>query len=404
MASEPTGREPGARPEVSEELEVVVEKLVAGGDGLARIGGMPIFVPRSAPGDRLRVRVTESRRDYARAEVVEVLKPGPGRRTPPCPYFDVCGGCDLQHIEDPLQLRYKAAATRETLERLGGVRWPPEVEVVAGSPWGYRIRARLHAERRGEGARVGYLERGSHRLVAIESCPILVPELEALLAELPGRLREQSPRRLELAAGDEGVAAAPAVAGVPHGRVSRRVGDLDFAFDARCFFQPHGELLPRLVEAVVGEWRGERAFDLYSGVGLFALPLARRYQRVVAVEGDRVAARFHRINARAARIANVEIAGQAVETWMRNLPQGAERVVVDPPRPGLGRGVRAALLSRRPRRLTYVSCHPAALARDLRELSRAYRVERLTLVDLFPQTGHLETVAQLTLGDPDQAV
>ncbi len=395
MDSERPRRPEGLRLEVSEELEVVVEKLIAGGDGLARSQGLPIFVPRSAPGDRLRVRITESRSDYARAEIVEVLRPGPGRRRPPCPHFDACGGCDLQHLEDPLQLRYKAAAARETLERLGGLRLPEEIEIVAASPWGYRIRARLHSERRDEGVRIGYLERRSHRLVPIDRCPILVPELEQLLGELPERLRERPARRLELAAGDDGVVAAPVVPGIPQGRVSRRVGEFEYSFDARCFFQPHGELLARLVEVVVGEWSGERAYDLYSGVGLFALPLARRYRRVVAVEGDRVAARYQRINVRAARLSNLETAAHAVETWMRQLPEGADRVVVDPPRPGLGRGVRAALLSRRPLRLTYVSCHTAALARDLRELSRDYRLERLAFVDLFPQTGHLEAVAQL---------
>ncbi len=395
MASGRPERPPGMRPEPSEVVEVAVEKLVAGGDGLARWEGLPVFVPRSAPGDRLRVRITESRRDYCRAEIVEVLTPGPGRRTPPCPYFDACGGCDLQHLDDAHQLRYKVAAARETLERLGSVQVPADAEVVAAHPWAYRIRARLHGERRDEGARVGYRERRSHRLVAIERCPILVPELEALLSELPERLRERTPQRLELAAGDGGVAVAPAVAGVPHGRVSRRIGEFDYSFDARCFFQPHGELLPRLVQTVVGEWRGERAFDLYSGVGLFALPLAGRYGRVVAVEGDRVAARYQRINVRSARIGNVETVAHAVETWMHQLPEAAERVVVDPPRPGLGRGVRAALIARRPHRVTYVSCHVATLARDLRELSRDYRLERLAFVDLFPQTGHLETVAQL---------
>ncbi len=395
MDSERPTRPSGLRPELAEELEVVVEKLVAGGDGFARSEGLPIFVPRSAPGDRLRVRITESKSDYARAEIVEVLAPGPGRRPAPCPHFEACGGCDLQHLEDPLQLRYKVAAARETLERLGGLSLPERIETIAANPWGYRIRARLHCERLEAGVRVGYRERGSHRLVAVECCPILVPELEALLAELPERLRESSPRRLDLAAGDDGLATAPVVAGIPRGRVSRRIGEFDYSFDARCFFQPHGELLSRLVEAVVGEWRGERAFDLFSGVGLFALPLARRYGRVVAVEGDRVAARYLQINARAARAANVETAAHAVETWMRNLPEDADRLVVDPPRPGLGRGVRAAMLARPPRRLTYVSCHTAALARDLRELTRAYRLERLAFVDLFPQTGHLEAVAQL---------
>ena len=127
-----------------EEVEVTIEKLVMGGEGLARYDGIPIFVPRSVPGDRLRVRLTQRRPDYARAEIVEVLDPGPGRRQPPCPHFDRCGGCDLQQIDDELQPRLKAAAVAETLRRLGRLEMPPP-ELVAGEPWAYRLRAQLHA-------------------------------------------------------------------------------------------------------------------------------------------------------------------------------------------------------------------------------------------------------------------
>ncbi|MCI0548365.1 MAG: class I SAM-dependent RNA methyltransferase, partial [Candidatus Rokubacteria bacterium] len=135
--------------------------------------------------------------------------------------------------------------------------------------------------------------------------------------------------------------------------------------------------------------------DLFAGVGLFSLPLARRYGRVVAVEGDRIAARYARRNARRNGAGNLEVEGRAVESWIGALPAGADRVVADPPRPGLGAAVLAALQERPPRRLTCVSCHPAALARDLRILGVAHRLERLSLLDLFPQTGHLEVVAQL---------
>jgi 23S rRNA (uracil1939-C5)-methyltransferase len=245
---------------------------------------------------------------------------------------------------------------------------------------------------------VGYFARRSHDLVPIRVCPILVPELEALLPALPAHLAAASPppRRLDLAAGDDGrVAAAPPLPGLPGGELEAAVGSWRFAYDARVFFQGHRQLLPALVERVVGTWGGEEAFDLYAGVGLFSLPLARRYTRVTAVEGDQQAARFARKNVRANRVANVEIVARSLEGWIRALPRGAERVVVDPPRDGLGLVVRRVLADRAPRRITYVSCHAAALSRDLRELMPAYRVESLHLVDLFPQSGHLEVVAQL---------
>jgi 23S rRNA (uracil1939-C5)-methyltransferase len=175
-------------------------------------------------------------------------------------------------------------------------------------------------------------------------------------------------------------------------------GEFTYAYDARCFFQAHRGLLPRLIATAVGEWKGETAYDLFCGVGLFTLPLARRYARVVGVEGDRVAARYARNNARRHRLGGVEVAATAVEGWVADLPAGADRVLVDPPRTGLPAAVRRALLDRRPARLTYVSCDPATLARDLAILRRAYAIESVTFLDLFPQTGHLETVVQMAAG------
>jgi 23S rRNA (uracil1939-C5)-methyltransferase len=425
-----------------EEIEVTVEKLVAGGDGLARFEGIPLFIPRAAPGDRLRVQLVQRRPSFGRAEIVEILQPGEVRREPPCPHFDLCGGCDLQHIEDAVQPQLKAEAARETLRRLGGIDLPAEIPVVTGDAWGYRLRTQLRVEPAqavepvapcdpseaaepvvsgDEGAgeppnappRVGYYERGSHTLVPVSVCPVLIPELEATVARLPATLEEALatgaplPRRVDLAAGDAGaIASAPKVPGLPAGEVALTVGELVYRYDAGCFFQAHRGLLGRLVELVMGdppeagsvETAGDpagTAFDLYAGVGLFALPLARRYGKVVAVEGERTAARYARINARRNRLSNVEVEARAVESWLPALPAGAARVVVDPPRAGLAEAVRAALVEKRPRRLTYVSCHPATLARDLAVLARAFTVEAVTAIDLFPQTGHLETVVQL---------
>jgi 23S rRNA (uracil1939-C5)-methyltransferase len=414
-----------------DEVEVTIEKLVAGGDGLGRWEGVPLFVPRSAPGDRLRVAIVERRPDYGRGEIVEVLAPGPGRREPPCPFFVRCGGCDLQHLEDRLQVELKVAAAVETLARIGGLELPVAPEVIAGEAWGYRLRAQLQVDpalppagapppagaagtagtggvdAAGLGPAVGYFARGSHELVPVDRCPILVPELEDLLPALPRRLAEAAgiaggpgrpPRRLDVAAGDGGaLTVAPVVAGLPHGEVTVTAAGSTYGFDARSFFQAHRGLLGRLVTVAMGpdEWTGATAYDLYCGVGLFTLPLARRYERVVGVEGDRVAVRYARRNARKNGRGNVEIEGMAVESWVREMPAGADRVLVDPPRSGLHPRVLEAVLEAVPARITYVSCHAATLARDLRKLGSAYRVEHLALLDLFPQSGHLEAVVQL---------
>jgi 23S rRNA (uracil1939-C5)-methyltransferase len=388
-----------------DEIEVRVEKLVAGGDGLARVEGVPLFILRAAPGDLLRVRLTERHTDYGRAEIVEVLEPGPARRPDPFPELSRAGIADLQHLRDELQPLLKAEAVKETLERLGGLRLPPPpaTELVSGAPWGYRLRTQLHTDvdPLTGGVRVGYHARGTNELIPLTRCPLLVPELEALLPALAEHLGPGSPRRLDLTAGEAGdfaaLSVAPTVPGLPHGDVVLTVGDIVYSYDARCFFQAHRGLLPRLVEIVIGPWTGEAAYDLYAGVGLFTLPLARRYRKVLGVESDSIAARYGRLNVRRNRLANVELEARAVESWVAGLPAGVDRVVVDPPRAGLGPKVRRALLDQKPRRLTYVSCHPATLARDLRQLTELYELEKVYLVDLFPQTGHMETVVQMVL-------
>jgi 23S rRNA (uracil1939-C5)-methyltransferase len=387
----------GARLAELDEIEVVVEKLVTGGDGLARFENIPIFVPRSAPGDRLRVRLTERRPDYGRAEIVDVLEPGPHRREPPCPHFLRCGGCDLQHLEDAAQVELKAAAVRETLRRLGGVELPTGIPLLHGAPWSYRLRTAVHTESSPEGVRVGYFARRSRELVAIHACPILDPELESAVLRLPEILTPgKAPRRLDMAVGAAGeLTVSPLVDGLPHGAIHLPVGQDVYQFDARCFFQAHRELLPLLVSEAVGSESGGTAFDLYAGVGLFSIALSRNYDRVVAVEGDRIAARYARIAGRKNGARGLEVEVMAVENWMEQLPEDAERVVVDPPRGGLLPKVRRGLLMRRPRHVTYVSCDAATLARDLRALKRLYRIDRIALIDLFPQTGHMETVAQL---------
>ncbi|MFL6293321.1 MAG: class I SAM-dependent RNA methyltransferase [Thermoanaerobaculia bacterium] len=392
---------PGARLAGVQELEVRIEKLVEGGEGLARWEGVPIFVPRSAPGDLLKVRVVERRPDFGRGEIVEVLEPGPARRPDPYPELSPTGICDLQHIRDEVQPLLKAAAVRETLERLGGIQVGPEnTHLIAGAPWGYRLRTQLHTDvdPMTNGVRIGYYARGTKDLVPVTRCPLLVPELEAFLPELRDQLSAGSPTRIDVAVGDGGeVTVSPTLAGLPHGEISLQVGDLNYAYDARTFFQGHRGLLTRLVEAVVGDWEGEASYDLYGGVGLFALALARRYGKVVTIEGDTQSARYARMNARRNKLTNVEVVARAVETWIPELPEGVDRVVVDPPRGGLSPKVPRTLLERRPKRLTYLSCHPATLARDLRLLKTAYRIESIALIDLFPQTGHMEALVQMAL-------
>jgi 23S rRNA (uracil1939-C5)-methyltransferase len=352
----------------------------------------------------LRVRLTERKPGWGRGEIAEILTPGPDRRPAPCAYFDRCGGCDLQHLDEATQLRLKAETVVETLSRLGGVKAPASLKIIAGAPWAYRLRAQFQIGMTDRGIGVGYFARGSNQLVPVASCPILVPELEAALETLPQTLQGQELKRLDATAGDQGLSFAPPVGELPHGEVSTEIGGLTYWYDARCFFQGHRQATAALIEEAVGaasDPDGE-AFDLFSGVGLFSLPLAKRYRRVVGVESDRIAVRYARRNAKENALANLETLAISIDSFIEELPEAAARVLVDPPRVGLSPKVRRTLLERRPLHLTYVSCHAPTLARDLKSLLVAYRLEDLTLVDLFPQTGHMEVVAQLFLRDEER--
>lgn len=378
-----------------DEVELEIEKLVAGGDGLGRINGLPVFVPRSAPGDLLRVTITQRRTHYLRADILEVIKEGPGRREAPCPHFSECGGCDLQHLEDEVQTTWRVRAGLEALTRIGGVDPATPLRVVKGQPFGYRLRTQLHLDGEPSMARLGYFGRGTHELVPIRACPVLDPELENLALRIPEHLTARVPTRIDVAIGDSDATCAPKIDGLPSGEVRRRIGEFEYSYDARCFFQAHRSLTKKLVEAVVGDLTGKTAFDLYAGVGLFSLPLTRRYERVVAVESDRIAARHARTSARRNQCANLEVVSSAVESWIDRLQPDCSRVVVDPPRRGLPATVVGRLRTVKPEALTYVSCHPAALARDLRRLGDYFKLVQLVFVDMFPQTGHLEIVAHL---------
>lgn len=388
-----------------ETLELEIAKLVAGGDGLGFFEGIPVFVPRSASGDRLRVRLTERRRDYARGEIEELLVPGPGRVTPRCRHFDDCGGCDLQHLDYRVQVAGKVEAAAETLQRIGGIKLPENVRVVYGDPWAYRLRTTLHRDRAsdtegGPPAQVGYHAARSDRLVPVEECPILAPKLEAVVHGLPESLAEIQGRRIDLAVGDEGrVTSAPAGNSGLGGAVEVQVGDYEYQFDARCFFQTHRGLLGDLVDVVIGgptaDETTESAVELFAGVGLFTLPLAARFRRVTAVDSDRIATRYLKANARRNGVGNVEVITQSVDTWIPKLP-ACGRLVVDPPRSGLSPYARSVIRRTQIPHLTYVSCHPAALARDLAAL-KDRRLDEVVFLDLFPQTGHLEIVVQATL-------
>jgi 23S rRNA (uracil1939-C5)-methyltransferase len=410
-------------------FELTVEKLVYGGDGLARLAGTGeqsrvVLTPYVLAGERVRVEAAQEKPGLIRARTLEVLDPSANRVSPQCPYFGRCGGCHYQHAGYEAQLAAKRVILEEELRRLGKIEPPAEIQILAGEPWNYRNRVQLHID----GQSLGYREARSHKLCPISFCPIASPKLNEVIAALSEMLRDRRwprfVRSLEIFSDERQVQLNIMDAAQPVARrffdwcaeriPGRVVGALDyggrFRVSRNSFFQVNRFLLDALVEDAIAGAHGETAVDLYSGVGLFALALARSFRRVVAVESNSAAVNDLRFNAeRAAGTSDCQPGTEprhaTAEAYLESLEAAPDFLLADPPRAGLGKTVVSRLLELKPRQLIIVACDPATLARDLAQLvTGGYRIEQMTLVDLFPQTYHLETVVRLSIGGSGETI
>jgi 23S rRNA (uracil1939-C5)-methyltransferase len=401
-------------PEPQTNLELTIEKLIYGGEGLGRADGRVVFAPYVLPGERVLVEPASVKGGLIRATLQEVLTPAEGRVEPGCPYFGRCGGCHYQHANYEMQLEAKRAILRETLLRLGKFEPPEEIAVIAGEPWGYRNRAQFHMA----GSAIGYLEAQSHQLCPITHCPISSPRLNEALAALlemmhnkrwPHFLRsievftDETQTQLNVLESERPVArrffewCAETVPGFVMGLLDYPSAGFTYRVASDSFFQVNRFLIDALVRTAIGELSGNSALDLYAGVGLFSLPLTRGFSQMTSVESGNSAVRDLRFNAERAGV-SLEIVQGTAEDFLTKLKIAPDFVLADPPRTGLGKTVVARLADLKPPRITIVACDPATLARDLpRLLAAGYRIERLTMIDLFPQTFHIETVAELSI-------
>ncbi len=381
----------------SRSLDLTIDALAAGGDGVGRApDGRVVFVPFTAPGDQVTVRLEPGGTRFARGRVVALRHPGPTRTDPLCAVFGSCGGCAWQHVDYPAQLAAKRTILHDALVRIGGLRLEAEPDVLAcPSPYGYRSRTRIVVA----GGRVGYRRRRSHAVCATHRCPILVPALDDALAALAADPPAEE-GEWELAAGSAGdVRVTPLAGAAPAGpRLALAVAGERIERTPGVFAQSNALLLEALVAGVLeAAGTGEEALELFAGAGFFTLGLARRFARVVAVEGDPAAARDLAFNLERAGLGHAEVQAAAVEAALEARMRGAgwpDVVVLDPPRTGLPRGVAARLGALGASRLVYLSCDPATLARDLAALAgEGYALVRVRGFDLFPQTPHLEALA-----------
>ena len=382
-------------------LEVEIERILPGGYGLAHAEGKTVFVSLAAPGDRLRVRVDRQQGNLLFASIEEILIPSPDRIEPPCPYFGRCGGCDFQQLAYENQLAAKAEIIRDCLHRIARLEVVPEI-VVTPSPrdWRYRMRAMWQIDQ--DERTIGYYERGSRRVCDVADCAVLMPELQQTLERVRATERHEfAPglKHLDVVAGENGVSLAPAFAEFDTNELELTVGGGRYSYTAEAFFQINPGLLAPLIEFALDDVSGDLAIDLYCGVGLFTLPLARRFKGVIAVEGNPIATRFADRNLDRAQLENVRVVNAGVAEWFRPRTLAADFILLDPPRAGAESAVIKGILDFAAPRVSYVSCDPATLARDLKKLiAGGYVIEALRAFDLFPQTHHVETVVRLRLG------
>jgi 23S rRNA (uracil1939-C5)-methyltransferase len=388
-----------ARYIAGDRFEAEIERLVPGGAGLARGPHGVVLVERAAPGDRAEIEIDSLRGGAARGRIVTVIHPGPGRAEPPCPYYGLCDGCDLQHMNYETQFEAKVQIVADAFERIGGMALPEQVELYpAPRPLGARARIELHTDR-ATGA-IGFFERRSHNVVDIGHCIVSREEIDSAIQTIR-RSRQPLPAAIHLLGGHGPVRSDPALSPIEGGSFWLRIGELEYLVDPRSFFQSSLDLLPQLIDNVV-ESAGEKTnlvWDLFAGSGLFSLPLARLFGRVQGVDSDPRAITNAVRSAQRNRIENVGFATDDVMRWLSGQTRGRGRpglIVVDPPRSGLGRELAADLAARRPDRFVYVACDPTTLARDLRTLvSGSLGLAGVAIFDLFPQTHHVETVVRL---------
>ena len=425
-------------------MQLTIEKLIYGGDGLARLPadehgrGKAVFVPFVLPGEEVDAAVTEEKPGFARARAEQITKPSPQRIPPQCPYFLRCGGCHYQHTGYEHQLEIKASILKENLRRIAKLELNAELKIHPSPPWNYRNRTRLKVQT-SPALALGYHELNSHKFLAVEQCPISSPLINRAIAVLTSDSQassalqpvqeieffanaddteflveayaapqtsaehaEQTAHALHSALSgsvgavvfEPGKSDPKPIAWAGSGKLTYQTARASYRVSGGAFFQVNRYLTEELVNIVTGGRSGRTALDLYAGVGLFSSILSREFERVIAVESSPISHSDLLYNSPE----NVKAVASMSEQYLRNVARKLQPdlVVVDPPRSGLGESVVHALVNLGAPRLTYVSCDPATLSRDLGGLLKSgYKVERAHLVDLFPQTYHLESVFHL---------
>jgi 23S rRNA (uracil1939-C5)-methyltransferase len=421
-------------------VQAHIESMAFKGYGVARIEGRVFFIPYSVTGDKAWIKITEKKKSYSIGKLIHLIEPSPWRVNPPCRFFGQCGGCQWQHINDSTQINSKKEILKEVLKRLGGLNETPPI-TVAPSPHPYAYRARIQLKAKGEA--MGYYQERSHRIVDIDHCPIAHPlvneiifslrkafpflfqmeEMEInvspeegkgvlVLHPLPFHQRTKDLRKdfLQLHPVLKGIAVVTKKGFIPFGdpylnftiSLNRwgKKSVLRFRTSPESFFQVNLEQNRSLIQTVL-EFsdvnKDERVLDLYAGVGNLTLPLALASKKAWGIEENRMAVEDARLNTERNGIKNCNFIQGRVEDILKHWRgERPDLIILDPPRMGC-KAVLDQVVRLKPNKIVYTSCEPTTFARDLRLFSeKGFHLQRLSLVDMFPQTYHMEVIGLLT--------
>lgn len=395
----------GRKYKIGEILEVSIEKIVPNGFGLAFAENLTILVPLAVKGDELDVRINQLKGKTAFADIVKVRSPSDDRIEPRCEYFGKCGGCNFQQMSYEKQMEAKIGILQDCLTRIGKLNYTSEIQIIPSpKPFEYRSRAQWHLATRIK--KVGYFESNSHRVIDVENCPILTPELNETLSDLRNNVDWKSFSSeivdIETANAGENVSVFSDELIVPTKEIAYELKGKKYAYGANIFFQGNPFLIEKLVELALSGAEGKTALDLYCGVGLFTLPLAEKFENVIGVEAYDRAVDFAEKNREAARLGNIKFYRETVADFLDENAADLKNIdflLLDPPRSGTEKATIANIVEIQPKEISYVSCEPSILARDLQNLTASgYKIESITAIDLFPQTHHVETVVRLKPG------
>jgi tRNA/tmRNA/rRNA uracil-C5-methylase (TrmA/RlmC/RlmD family) len=374
---------------IGDKLTVTIHDIAFGGEGVGRIDDFVVFVPFVIVGETVEVEITEVKKNFARAKLLRVEKSSPERVAPECRYFGACGGCQYQHIAYATQLRLKHKQISDLFERVGRIPADKIATVIPSpQPYGYRNRIMIRSQWNGPAKKlvIGFIRADNNFVEDIEECKIAEPAISEQIKQVRAN--------------------PPPKGGI---KIVLRIPPENWDVPPDSFFQNNFFLLPKLVETVRGFLRDGGArhlVDLYCGVGFFGIELADLVESFVGVEYDRLAINSARKNIASRKISNGEFISSTVEevlpTLLQKFSPEKTSIILDPPRKGCLPETLRLLRETRPAQVIYVSCHPATMARDLNILCAegVFELARVQPLDMFPQTQHVECVADLRAGKP----